>query len=59
MMAAAGCEPRASDAQCAKEVSDKLAQLQAERAKQDKMWEKGEPTCASAANGQSANEKSK
>jgi hypothetical protein len=38
MMAAASCNERPTDSQCAKEVSSKLAQLQAERARQDQMW---------------------
>jgi hypothetical protein len=42
MMAAASCNERAPETQCAKEVASKLAQLQAERAKQDNMWEKGQ-----------------
>lgn len=38
MMAAASCDARSSDTQSAKEVAAKLAQMQAERARQDQMW---------------------
>ena len=38
MMAAASCDARAPDTQSAKEVAAKLAQMQAERARQDQMW---------------------
>jgi acid phosphatase class B len=38
MMAAASCNERPAETQCAKEVASKLAQLQAERARQDEMW---------------------
>lgn len=38
MMAAASCDGRAPETQCGKEVAAKLAQMQAERAKQDQMW---------------------
>ncbi len=39
MMAAASCEPRAPETQCAKEVQGNFQKMLAEREKQDKMWE--------------------
>lgn len=39
MMAAASCNQRSPETQCAKEVAAKLQQIQAERAKQDQMWQ--------------------
>ena len=38
MMAAASCNERPPETQCAKEVANKLSQLQAERERQDKLW---------------------
>lgn len=38
MMAAASCENKSPETACGKEVASKLAQMQAERAKQDQMW---------------------
>ena len=38
MMAAASCDARAPETQCGKEVTAKLAQMQAERTRQDQMW---------------------
>lgn len=37
-MAAASCNERASNSTSAKEVAAKLAQIQAERARQDEIW---------------------
>jgi hypothetical protein len=39
MMAAASCEQRAPQTQCAKEVQGNFQKMLAEREKQDKMWE--------------------
>ena len=50
MMAAASCNERPSDTQCAKEVASKLAQLQAERARQDQMWTAAPKSESAAAN---------
>jgi hypothetical protein len=49
MMAAASCDARAPETQCGKEVAARLAQIQAERIRQDQMWTepiKSEPASA-------------
>jgi len=38
MMAQAGCSEKPADPQMKKELDTKLAQMQAERVKQDQMW---------------------
>lgn len=38
MMAAASCDTRTPETKCGKEVATRLAQMQAERTRQDQLW---------------------
>ena len=58
MMAAASCNERSAESLCAKEVASKLAQLQAERARQDQLWTQPISKSASATTSESQNIKS-
>ncbi len=43
MMAAAGCQERSTNPESVKQFNDQLAKIQAERARQDAMWNEAVP----------------